>query len=566
MDTAKGGPMGKEPQKPQLNRRTFITGMVTAGAALAGTGLVGCNTPQTNTEVESTSNIESGKHSWEIAPDPIPDDQIISTVDTDIIIVGAGVAGVAAAEAASAAGASVIVIEQADKCTAHGADNAAIGTRMQKAQGIEIDPDEATRLLFRWTQQQANYHLIHTWATRSGEVFDHFNDLADKIGLGVIPAISNTSKVDWADLDDAFKEFRSGITFGDKDEGIIIDTDSFTFIETHLVEMLHDEAVANGAEFLFNTKGEQLIKDDERVSGIICSNEEGYLRYNASRGVILATGDISGNEEMLELWCPIALRADSTAYFPPNGNLGDGIKMGMWVGAAPSKSTAGHAVHPIALYPLTILDMSWLAVNRDGERFMNEMPYEPTATNARMNAPGNIAWSIYDTKYPERVRAQEPITGEALLTDAEASIEEALKGDFMFRADTLEELASLIGVPAETFESTVARYNELCALGNDTDFGVPPRFLAAVEEGPFYASRMPAQTLVVPFGLHVDKNSQVCTAEDDPIEGLFAVGNVQGDFYGCSYPVICPGLSHGRSLTFGNLVGTALVEGTTINA
>ena len=82
---------------------------------------------------------------------------------------------------------------------------------------------------------------------------------------------------------------------------------------------------------------------------------------------------------------------------------------------------------------------------------------------------------------------------------------------------------------------------------------------------PFYAQPIAAVTLTVPFGLHVDKNSQVCTDADEPIAGLFAVGNMQGDFFSVSYPVTCPGISHGRALTFGNLVGEALAKDTLIN-
>ncbi len=554
----------------EMNRRDFLKGMAASALVAGGTvGLAGCS-PAGNDANQAapqgaSEGLSSGQHSWEVAPEPISD--IAETKDYDIVIVGAGPSGCAAAEAASAQGARVAIIEQAAHFTAHGADNGAINTQVHRDAGIEISPEEATRILFNFSQGSVNRDLIYTWASRSGAVFDHFSELCAARDIPSILAISETSKTDWNTLPDQFKEFRTGITFGRADEGVVIDTENFTFIESHLVETLLEAAVANGAETFFNTHAEQLVKEGDTVSGVVATAEDGkHIQFNAAKGVILATGDISGNDEMLACWAPIALRADVCQYFPPNGNLGEGILMGMWAGAAHSKSAAAPMVHPIAAtLPLSALSMSWLAVNSLGERYSCEVPYEPYVTNARMNQPGNVAFSIFDGAYEEKTRAQEPETADSLLAGAAERLEAGIANGEMWSADTLEELADAIGVPRETFLATVKRYNEMCATENDVDFGVPARFLASVETPPFYAQPVPAVTLTVPFGLHVDKNSQVCTDDDQPIPGLFAVGNVQGDFFGFSYPVTCPGISHGRALTFGNLVGEALAQGKLIH-
>lgn len=554
----------------EMNRRDFLKGMAASALVAGGTvGLAGCS-PAGNDANQAapqgaSEGLSSGQHSWEVAPEPISD--IAETKDYDIVIVGAGPSGCAAAEAASAQGTRVAIIEQAAHFTAHGADNGAINTQVHRDAGIEISPEEATRILFNFSQGSVNRDLIYTWASRSGAVFDHFSELCAARDIPSILAISETSKTDWNTLPDQFKEFRTGITFGRADEGVVIDTENFTFIESHLVETLLEAAVANGAETFFNTHAEQLVKEGDTVSGVVATAEDGkHIQFNAAKGVILATGDISGNDEMLACWAPIALRADVCQYFPPNGNLGEGILMGMWAGAAHSKSAAAPMVHPIAAtLPLSALSMSWLAVNSLGERYSCEVPYEPYVTNARMNQPGNVAFSIFDGAYEEKTRAQEPETADSLLAGAAERLEAGIANGEMWSADTLEELADAIGVPRETFLATVKRYNEMCATENDVDFGVPARFLASVETPPFYAQPVPAVTLTVPFGLHVDKNSQVCTDDDQPIPGLFAVGNVQGDFFGFSYPVTCPGISHGRALTFGNLVGEALAQGKLIH-
>ncbi len=540
-----------------ISRKNFLVG---AGAAAAALGMTGV--------ASASANEATALHSWEVKADPIDESQIAETYDVDVVVVGAGVGGNAAAEGAASEGAKVALIEQSGDLTAHGCDNGCINSKFQIESGIEFDKDEIFKLLFRWSQQQANPVLIRTWIDRSGEVFDHYIDLAGEIGLGLMSAYSNTSKNDWEDNNEWFREYRTAMSFGDPSEGIVIDIEKFQFLEYHLVEMLANAAKANGADYYFNTRAKQLVQDESgAITGVVCADADGkYVKFNAARGVILATGGISGNEEMMKAFCPIALRADAVEYFPAQGNLGDAITMGCQVGAAVSRSTAAHVVHPISNSPLTCLDMSWLAVNRDGLRFCAEVPFEPYVTNARMNQPGNVAWNIYDGNFKERVMKQEPQTGEALLSGIDDTIEQTKGTDLLYVADTLEDLAAQLGIPADTFAATVERYNEMCSTGVDVDFGVPERFLAAVEVPPFYAVPMPAKTLAVPFGLHVDNNSQVCTDADEPIEGLFAVGNAQGDFFGCSYPVFCPGLSHGRALTFGTLVGRALAKGELINA
>lgn len=558
-----------------LDRRSFLKGALMAGAGAGMAGLAAGCAPQAPATAENAaggnlaatgSSSDIGKHTWEVAPAPIED--IADTKDYDIVIVGAGVAGTSAAEAAAANGAKVAVIEQSASFTAHGADNACIGSRVHKENNIDISPEDAVRIMYNYSQGMVNRDLLYTWATRSGEVFDHFSDLCAEAGIPTILAISDTSKPDWDTLEDRFREYRTGLTFGSADEGVIIDMDNFTFIQSHLVETLVNAAMANGAEFFYNTHAEQLVGNAESgISGVIVTAEDGtHVQYNAAKGVILATGDISGNDEMLECWAPLVERTDVRDYFPENGNLGDGILMGCWAGAAVSKSAAAPVIHPISdALPLSALALSWLAVNSLGKRYCCEVPYEPYITNARLNTPGNVAWSIFDGDYETKVRAQAPLTADGLLNGIAEKIDSAVEHELMFRADTLEDLASQLGIPADEFKATVERYNELCANGSDVDFGVPQRFLASVDTPPFYALNVPAKTLVVPFGLHVDSNSQVCTEDDQPIAGLFAVGNVQGDFFSFTYPVTCPGLSHGRSLTFGNLVGGALAQGTTIN-
>lgn len=487
----------------------------------------------------------------------------IRTLDCDVLILGAGIAGCAAAQAAAEGGAKVLVLEQAADITAHGMDVGAIGSSLQKASGVSIDPLEAARLLFQWSQSKANYRLLRVFTDRSGEVMDRYIRLAEDAGLEVRLNDTMTARIDWDKLDERFRQFQTAHTFSPRGKPVTVENKSAV---RHFVSMLAEDAKAHGANFLFRTRALRLHRSRGRISGCLAVGPEGRLRIRARRGVILATGGISEHEGLMKLYCPEALRADKNEYFPRGGNLGDGLKLGQQQGAALTRSGAAPVIHPVNFTPLGPgIQTSWLMVNRDGLRFCCEMGFEPIVTNARLNAPGNVAWALWDSRYPEMLKKQEPHKAGYMLPGLEEKVEQAVAAGDYLRADSLAELAAAMGVPAAALEESVARYNRHCHAGLDPDFGVPERFLCPVEQGPFYASKVSAWLLNVPFGLHVDHNSQVLTEDDRPIPGLFAVGNMQGDFFGNSYPVTCPGANHGRSVTFGRLVGLNLAEGKTID-
>jgi hypothetical protein len=511
---------------------------------------------------------------WENAPPSITDAS--DGGDYDIVIIGAGISGNAAAEAASANGAKVLVIEQAEEFTVHGVDCGHVGSKWQRENGINIDPDEVAKLVFRWSQQTANYGLIRQWAYRSGAVFDYLQELAAEDDIMMVKALSPTAKYLWEELDEVWRAYPDAVSFIKEGDGMM--TPDGKTVNYRIVNRLNEAAIANGAEFKYGTHAEQLVKDSSgRVTGVIVTSADGaHVQYNADKGVIMATGDISGNKVMLDEWAPICNRADFTFYTPPNGNLGDGVTMGIWAGATYQKCPAAPMVHQIDMDGvLTAIQFSWLAVNRLGERYGAEMPIEPIITNGRMNQPGNVAWSIFDGNYPTYVQKQCPDSYEGILNPIDFTtgepvavqdqIDALVESGHIIKGETLDELASGLGIPADTFKATVERYNGFCDGGLDNDFGVPERFLAKVAQAPFYAEPIIASMLVCIFGLHVNEDSQVCTEDDEPIPGLFAVGNAQGDFFGNSYPVHCPGISHGRALTFGHLVGEALAKGTVIS-
>ncbi|MFR3273165.1 MAG: FAD-binding protein [Slackia sp.] len=334
--------------------------------------------------------------------------------------------------------------------------------------------------------------------------------------------------------------------------------------------MLYDSAVENGANSSSTPTLSSLWAMPRGITGVIASTKDGKnIQYDGAKAVILATGDIGGNQEMIDAFAPIANRADANTYTPEGCNTGDGVLMGCWAGAALQKSTAAPMIHQFTAdslaLNLTSFIMCWLAVDSEGKRYGAEMPFEPMLTNARMNTPGNVAWSLFDADYPTYVQKQQATRYDRFMDGVEDIMADWEQKGTLVKADTIEELAEKIDVPAENLKATIERYNELAASGDDVDFGVPANFLAPVQTAPFYATKNVCSLLTIPFGLHVNAESQVLTEDDKVIKGLYAIGNVQGDFFGDDYPVHFPGVSHGRCVTFGELVGQAIAKDTVIS-
>lgn len=545
-----------------ITRRSFVSAAAT-GAALSAAAVA----PAVAFADEAAAPAEGALHTWEVAPDPITD--IAETHEYDVVVVGGGMAGMGAAEAAARNGASVAVIERSECGRFCGLDMCAIGSKVLSDNGLEVDPDKAARLMYQASQQTANYNLIRTWATQTANVLDYITELCAANGVTVEPSTGGTSKAGWDNMPERYIVFQDAVRFS-SDEWGVFDRPDGKEPHQNLGDVLIKSATDNGCEYFFNTHAEQLVGSAaEGVTGVIATDADGkHIQFNAKRGVVLATGDISGNQEMIDCWAPIKNYANESAYVPQGANSGDAILMTKWIGGGISKSPAAPMIHQFTIqtrgYQCTAFFLSMLAVNSDGNRFMNEMPFEPYITDARMNSKGNVAWSILDSNYAEYVTKQFPEGYESMLENIPGELKERVADGEVFKADTLEELAELIGVSADNFTDAVEGYNGMADKGEDTQFGVVTDWLSPVREAPFYAIPIFASNLAVAYGVHVNDDSQVCTDDDQPIAGLFAAGNCQGDFFGFNYPVHCPGCSTGRSLVFGQLIGEALAKDETI--
>ena len=128
------------------------------------------------------------------------------------------------------------------------------------------------------------------------------------------------------------------------------------------------------------------------------------------------------------------------------------------------------------------------------------------------------------------------------------------------KADTIDDLATKMGVPVDAFKATVKRYNELAGKGVDEDFGKNGEMMTAIDTAPFYAAFNSLALLVVLGGLDVNSSFHVLDTEHKVIPGLFAAGNTAGNFFANDYPVIVPGLSHSRAWTTGRLAALEAIK------
>lgn len=556
-----------------INRRDFVAAGASGLVAMAGTALFtqsaraaeAAHTSGAVTEFDACSAFapETG-HAWEIVPEDVPADLIGEVVDADIVVVGAGAAGVVAAHAAAEAGAKVALVERSDSFSARGHDIGGFNSQFQADNGIVMDKLDLLNAWSEITMNKTNLGLFNLWLNNSGPVMDYFVDRMANEGieckLGAQGAAVSSSNP-------CIREFLTTHCFGvgQKDE-------NGEYIMHKFVRYVENWAVEEGVDIRYNTRAVRLVKTDGRVTGVIGETVDGtYVQFNGPKGVILATGDIGGNPDMLKMWAPSAQDCPFKTYIPYGCNTGDGICLGMWAGAGHQKTNAAGMFLPTsaALGGPLFNDggnLCWLAVNANGERFYREDVSGAMQSFAIAKQPGAVAYSIFDGNYEEDLlrnvpdglnRSRKPYITEGF----DEALQDEVDDYLLFKGDSVEELAERMGIDPTVLQATFDRYNELCDAGADVDFGKDASKLCRVDQPPFYASRIRCGMLVTIYGLNCNAHSQVCDENDVPVPGLYAVGNVQGNFFTDSYPILIPGISHGRCVTIGRILGQALARG-----
>ena len=370
-----------------ISRRNLLKGAAFSAAGVAALGLAGC-APQTEATKADAALAETGetaKHTWEVKPEPIAADQISQTVDTEVLVIGGGYSGTCCALSAAQNGAKTILVEKDAVLNGHGVGGTgAIASRALDDLGLKFDKSLEME---RWVSTCGNRcreSLVGKWFRESERCMNWFLDMAEANGAKCMVTVGSNSTVH---PEIACYHFMSG--------GPIFEEHTMAdFVEY----MFEAEALKAGAEFVYEMPAVQLVQDESgKVTGAICQNKSGeYVQYNASKGVVLATGDISYSDEYINEFAPVANRV-FTRLCSDQGNVGDGHNMAAWAGGAFQEGPWPTMMHPQAA---ATFHGPFLFVNPDGKRFMNEATWvQGKCLGVMYNGGADHAWSIFDANW-----------------------------------------------------------------------------------------------------------------------------------------------------------------------
>ena len=527
----------------------------------------------------SSVQLPTGDETDWLGKEPDIDEAAITeTIDTDIVIVGAGNGGMFAAAYAAANGLNFRVIEQnsAVQDTRHW--YGAIDSAAAKEAGVPTT-DKAKLLseISRYASGKCDQRVVKTWINESAAMHDFMRGiLEDQFG--------------WT------CEFTSGAEAAWPAENAEHNTDYLYPVQEHNYRQSESESGLQRNEALqqyieelgyridFKTSLAKLEKDaDGRITGIIAQSTEDdhFIRYNANKGVLLACGGFPGNPYMMEQLDPLGTSVTTACSYSPS-DKGYGIRAAVWAGAnldkeaapmlfdrgivAPgvdagyveSENSFGGKAFPGEIKQYNPGTQPFLKVNRNGERFANESSPYNDIVYAAAHQPGRVYAQICDANILEDVKRFHTIGCSAQTRNAGAEyiqkqMDSAEEKGCFFKADTIEELADKLGFTGEakdTFLATVDRYNELYDQQNDEDFGKPAYRLSAIRKAPFYGCWLGASLLCTEQGIAINEKGQALDNDNKPMPGLYVTGDMSGSFFANNYPCLMAGVAMGRTLTF----------------
>lgn len=553
-------------QNANVSRRAFLATAGAIGGAAALAGLAGC-APKTAGDTAGTngagSNAAGGamqttdpsKAVWPVVEevevgaagegqiafvaDPIAESDITAVHQVDVVVCGLGPAGDAAALACAEHGLKTVAVE---KQTTGNYNSATIGgtdSKLHRHWGMSYDTDAWIADAMTDCAFQGDMELYRHFLEKNGEAVDWYIGHFDNQNLDDYPLTFAAGDFpDFRDEYDTTSLSRSWNT-----------SLNLPYPPGELAGILAGILEAAGVEIRYSCPACQLVSDEAgRVTGVIVKSEQGYEKYECAKGVVLATGGYEFNQQMLKERCrPRGVPGSwLTGAF---GNTGDGHMMGLAVGAAEDEFPQAIMLDPEQLMP-------YLRVNKLGKRFTPEYePYGHLALSIQAQ-PGTYDFYIVDDAVDAKIdkiwTPSSSCYGPKEAWTAAARSEKALK------ADTLEELAELMEVPAEAFVATIERWNEMAAAGKDEDFGFPGEMMMTIDTPPYYATKEFADGLCTAGGLLVDVECRVLDKNRAPIEGLFAAGIVSGGMFYNTYPHNLNCLSHTRNCLMGYTIGEVL--------
>ena len=508
----------------------------------------------------------------------IDETAITETVDTDILIVGAGNGGMFAAAYAAANGLNFRVIEQNANVQDTRHWYGAVDSAAAKEAG-EPATDKAKLLseISRYASGKCDQRVVKTWINESAAMHDFMRSiLEDKYGW--VCDFTSGSEAAWPTEN---AEHNTDYLFPVQEHNYMASESASGLARNELLLQYIQEL---GYDVDFKTSLAKLEKNSEgRITGIIAQSTEDdhFIRYNANKGVLLACGGFPGNPYMMEQLDPLGTSVTTACSYSP-ADKGYGIRAAVWAGANLDKEAApmlfdrgvvapgvdggyvdsdtafGGKAFPGKIRQYNPGTQPFLKVNRNGERFANEScPYNDIVY-AAAHQPGRVYAQICDANILEDAKrfhtigcsAQTRNGGEKYI---QGKMDEAIEAGALFKCDTLDELADKMGFTGaakDTFLATVERYNELYDKQNDEDFGKPAYRLSAIRTAPFYGCWLGASLLTTEQGIAINEKGQALDTNNQPMEGLYITGDMSGSFFANNYPCLMAGVAMGRTLTF----------------
>ena len=567
------------------------------GVGAAASGLTACAAkPAASEEAKaegsaadaSGGQLDNGMVDWLGEPPDISDADCAETLSADVVVVGLSDAGCSAVRAAAEAGASVIGIEKSADIVAAGSQCTVIGGPLQEKLGRpEITVEEVVQQL----QMESGYRSKATIAARfireMPDVFQWFIDADPDIFVTdtCFPTLGEEEKThaliperypepdpDWSFRNDLIPTFPGTFTFGNL---------------TSVLKKNMEIAKATGnVETYFGCFAEKLIMEDNRCVGVYVRRAEdnAYLRVNAAKGVVLATGDYSSNPDMMKAFLPEVVEHGFKMLWLKTDvennptNTGDGHKMAAWAGAkiqdyhSPSMHHMGGGAGADGRGVMGI--NGYLNLNLQGKRFMNEdLPGQQIENQVELQ-PQMTTYQIFDSKWPEQCSKFPAAHGVVCYFSEEpetsyinhrslADIEAAVADGRALTSDTIEGLIDQIeGMDKETAIASIERYNELCHKGVDEDFHKMARRLFPVENPPYYAVKFePCLMITCHGGPSSDENAHTYAQDGSIIPGLYVAGNTMGDRFAMQKPISVCGVSVGYALFYGAIAGRNAAQG-----
>ena len=417
------------------------------------------------------------------------------SLETEIVIIGAGGAGMAAAIMAHQAGVDFVILEKmpyvgGNTTKATGGMNAA-ETHYQKEQGIEDSVELFASDTMKGGHDLNDPALVQTLAEKSAGAIEWL----DSIGAE-LPKISFSG--------------------GASTNRIHAPADG-SAVGNFLVDRFSAKLAELGVQVMLNTKATELIMEDGKIAGVKAEGADANYTIRA-KAVILATGGFGANLDMIAGFRP-DLQGTVTTNAP--GATGDGIVMAQAVGADLVD------IEQIQLHPTVEQTTSMLItesvrgdgailVNQGGERFTNELLTRDAVSAAELAQEGQYAYIIFDQHLRDNLKA----------------IEKYVTNGLTVQDDTIEGLAEKLAIPPETLAKTLADWNAAVAAREDKLFGRTTGMDNDLSTPPYYAIKIAPGIHHTMGGVKIDTSAEVIDTEGKVIPGLFAAGEVTGGVHG----------------------------------